>query len=197
MLNERFLKQIDFITEIDKLKNIFRQNVIIEGRRSENDAEHSWHMAVMAILLSEYAPEKIDVLKVIKILLIHDLVEIDAGDTFCYDEKGYLDKAEREQKCADRLFNILPKDQAEEFLNLWREFEEVETPEAKFSACLDRLQPSILNYNTEGHTWQKPGVNKEKVLKRNMIAEEAVPTFWEYITEVIIKDSVAKGYLKE
>ena len=151
MDRERLLKQIRFIVEIDKLKQVYRQNVVIGTSRNENDAEHSWHLAVMAVLLSEYAAEReLDILRVIKMLVIHDLVEIDAGDTFCYDEKALEDKAYREQRAAERLFNILPSDQAREIMGLWREFEEMKTPEARFAACLDRIQPLILNYNTGG-----------------------------------------------
>ncbi|NLP29463.1 MAG: HD domain-containing protein [Clostridia bacterium] len=197
MDKERLLKQIEFITEIDKLKQIYRQNVVIGTSRNENDAEHSWHLAIMAILLSEYVEdEKLDLLRVIKMLIIHDLVEIDAGDTFCYDEKAKEDKAQREEKAAERLFNILPSDQAEEIMDLWKEFEEKETLEARFAACMDRLQPLILNYNTQGHTWQKPGVTSQKVLKRNEPLKETTPDLWEYAKE-IIEDSVEKGILKK
>lgn len=196
MDNQRLLNQIKFIVEIDKLKQIFRQNVVIGTTRNENDAEHSWHLAVMAIILSEYSAVKdIDVLRVIKMVLIHDLVEIDAGDTFCYDEKGYEDKEEREQKAAKKLFNILPKDDAQEIWNLWREFEEMSTPESKFAACLDRFQPLILNYNTNGHTWKKPGVTSEKVYKRNELLEKNAPELWKFVKEVI-EDSIQKGYLQ-
>jgi len=196
MVEARLLKQIEFLVEIDKLKKILRQNVVIGTGRQENDAEHSWHLAVMAILLSEYAAERdIDVLRVVKMVLIHDLVEIDAGDTFCYDEKAHCDKAEREQKAADRLFNILPPDQAQEIMELWREFEELKTPEARFAACLDRFQPLVLNYHTNGHTWQKPGVNSAKVLERNAVLEKNAPALWEFTRE-IIEDSIQKGYLK-
>lgn len=196
MHNERLLKQIEFIVEIDKVKQVFRQNVVIGTTRNENDAEHSWHLAIMAILLSEYVVEKeINILKVIKMVLIHDLVEIDAGDTFCYDEKANEDKEQREKRAAERLFNILPSDQAEEFWELWCEFEELKTPEARFAACLDRLQPLILNYNTNGHTWKNPGVTSEKVLKRNEPLKENTPLLWEYVKEVI-EDSIEKGYLK-
>lgn len=196
MENERLLKQIEFITEIDKMKQTFRQNVVIGTTRNENDAEHSWHMAMMAMLLSEYSTEKeLDILHVIKLTLIHDLVEIYAGDTFCYDEKANEDKEERERKSAQRLFNILPSDQSEEIWRLWREFEDLETPEARFAACLDRLQPLILNYNTNGHTWKKPGVVSSKVLKRNEPLKENTPALWEYVKE-IIENSIKKGYLK-
>jgi putative hydrolase of HD superfamily len=179
------------------MKNIYRQSVVIGGSKNENDAEHSWHLAMMAMLVSEYsAEEDIDMLKVIKLVLIHDLVEIDAGDTFCYDEKGYEDKDEREQKAADRLFNLLPEDQAREIMGLWREFEDVSTPEARFAACLDRLEPLILNYNTQGHTWQKPGVTSEKVRKRNALLKEYAPKLWDFANE-LIADSIRKGYLKQ
>lgn len=193
---ERLQKQIEFITEIDKLKKILRQNVVIGTLRQENDAEHSWHLGIMAILLSEYAEEKeLDVLRVVKMALIHDLVEIDAGDTFCYDEKAHQDKADREKRAADRLFNILPKEQAQEIMELWREFEELRTPEARFAACLDRMQPIILNYHTQGHTWQKPGVTSEKVFKRVAVLEKNAPVLWEFAKK-IIEDSIKKGYLK-
>ncbi len=196
-MNERLMKQIQFITEIDRLKNIFRQNIVIGTDRNENDAEHSWHMAAMAILLSEYSVDKnLDLLQVLKLILVHDLVEIGAGDTFCYDEKGCEDKAEREEKAAQQLFNILPRDQAEEIYGLWREFEELRTSEAKFAACLDRLQPLLLNYNTKGHTWQKPGVTSEKVIKRNSMLEQHAPELWQLAKE-IIETSIDKGILKK
>lgn len=196
MDQQRLLKQIEFIIEIDKLKKIVRQNIIIGSTRNENDAEHSWHLAVMAFLLSEYAAAKdVDVLRVIKMVLIHDLVEIDAGDTFCYDEKANEDKAQREQKAAERLFNLLPADQAQEIWELWHEFEALETPEARFAACLDRLQPLLLNYHTNGHTWKKPGVTSKKVLQRNEPLRENAPVLYEYAKE-IIEDSIRRGILK-
>lgn len=196
MVNARLEQQIQFIIEIDKLKQILRQNIVIGTQRNENDAEHSWHLAMMAILFSEYSADKhIDILKVVKMVLIHDLVEIDAGDTFCYDEKGYEDKAEREQKAAQRLFSLLPPDQAKEIWDLWNEFENLNTPESRFAAGLDRFQPLILNYNTSGHTWQKPGVTSAKVLKRNNILEENAPLLWEY-AKAMIEDSIQKGFLE-
>ena len=193
---ERLMRQIQFITEIDKMKQIYRKNVVIGTERNENDAEHSWHLAMMAILLSEYAADpEMDLLKVVKMVLIHDLVEIDAGDTFCYDEEGYKDKEEREKKAAKRLFNMLPTDQAQEILSLWREFEDLNTPEARFAACLDRFQPLILNYNTKGHTWQIPGVTKEDVFKRNSLLKENASELWKFAEE-LTEDSVRKGFLK-
>lgn len=197
MVSERMEKQIEFIVAIDKLKHITRQNIVIGTTRNENDAEHSWHLAVMAMLLSEYAAEEnIDILRVIKMVLIHDLVEIHAGDTFCYDEKGYEDKAEREQNAADRLFNILPSDQAQEIMDLWREFEDMTTPEASFASSLDRFQPLLLNYNTDGHTWKRPGITSDKVLKRNDVTENNAPAIYEYV-ENLIESSIEKGILKK
>lgn len=196
MISERMEKQMDFIVTIDALKDIYRQSITIANKRNENDAEHSWHLAVMAMLLSEYAEEPdIDVFKVIKMVLIHDLVEIYAGDTYCYDEKANEDKEEREQEAADRLFNMLPEDQAKGMLALWREFEEMETKEAAFAATLDRFQPLLLNYNTDGHTWQRPGIVSAKVLKRTEIAKKKVPQLYEYI-ERLIQRSIERGILK-
>jgi putative hydrolase of HD superfamily len=196
MVNARLEQQIQFIKEIDKLKQIFRQNIVIGTERNENDAEHSWHLAMMAILFSEYSTDKnIDILKVVKMVLIHDLVEIDAGDTFCYDEKGYEDKEEREKKAAQKLFSLLPSDQAKEILELWNEFEQLNTPESRFAAGIDRFQPLILNYNTSGHTWQKPGITGAKVLKRNELLEENAPLLWEY-AKAMIEDSIQKGFLQ-
>ncbi|NMA69595.1 MAG: HD domain-containing protein [Desulfitobacterium sp.] len=196
MISERMEKQIQFLVTIDQLKDITRQSITINSKRNENDAEHSWHLAVMAMILSEYAEDQnVDLLKVIKMVLVHDLVEIYAGDTYCYDEKANEDKAEREQEAAERLFSLLPEDQGEEIMNLWREFEEMETYEAAFAACLDRFQPLLLNYNTEGHTWQRPGVNSEKVLKRVEIAKKKVPQLYLYI-ENLIQNSIARGILK-
>lgn len=197
VITERLQKQIDFIVAIDELKEITRQNIVIGSKRNENDAEHSWHLAVMAMLLSEYAAVKdLDVLRVIKMVLIHDLVEIDAGDTYCYDEKGYEDKDEREQKAADRLFNLLPADQAREMMEFWREFEEMKTPEAAFAASLDRFQPLVLNYKTGGHTWKRPEATGKKVFKRNEVARENAPEIYEY-AKAIIEDSIKKGILRE
>lgn len=195
-MKDRLKKQIEFIIEVDKLKNIMRQSYIADGSRNENDSEHSWHLALMAFILSEYANETIDVLKVIKMVLIHDLVEIDAGDTYAYDDKGNEDKYERECKAADRIFNILPKDQAIEIRNLWDEFEERNTSEAKYAAALDRVQPIILNYITNGKAWIDHGIYKEQVIKRNIHTGEGSEVIWDYIMS-IIESAVKKGYLKD
>lgn len=196
MDNERLKKQMEFIVEVDKIKKIYRQTLLMDGSRNENDAEHSWHLALMAIVLSEYSlAQELDLSRVIKMVLVHDLVEIDAGDTFCYDEKANEDKEERERRAAERIFGLLPPDQAEEFKGLWEEFEERKTPEACFAAALDRLQPLLSNYHTNGHTWVKYDVKYDKVIKRNYPIKESAPALWEYVLE-ILEDSIQKGYLE-
>jgi len=197
MASERLKRQIEFICEVDKIKNIFRQSKIHDGSRRENDAEHSWHLALMAFLLYEYSKvPNIDLLKVMKMCLIHDIVEIDAGDTFCYDAKGNLDKLEREQKAADRLFSILPEDQGKELRALWEEFDAMETPEAKFAASMDRLQPVLLNYLNKGGTWQEHHITKDQVVKRNGHINNGAPELWDFVSD-LLDDAIAKGYLKE
>jgi putative hydrolase of HD superfamily len=194
---ERLKKQIEFIEEIDKIKHVLRKTLLMDGSRHENDAEHSWHLGIMAVLLSEYANTKeLDVLHVVKMVLVHDIVEIDAGDTFCYDEKGALDKREREEKAADRIFNILPADQARELRDLWEEFEECATPEASFAASLDRLQPLLHNYRTCGRSWKKHHITKDRVIERNRHIEKGSRQLWAFV-EGLIEESVKKGYLPE
>jgi len=194
-LKERLAKQIDFIVEIDKLKHILRRTYIMDGSRNENDVEHSWHLAMMVLLFQEYANESsIDILRVLKMVLIHDIVEIDAGDTFCYDEAGQKSRLKREQEAANRLFNILPEDQAQEFRSLWDEFEARESAEGKFAAALDRLQPLMHNYYTKGFAWKKHGVRSDMVIARNKHIEEGSETLWQY-AENLIKESVNKEYL--
>ncbi len=195
--NSRLEKQIQFIIEIDKLKKIVRQTLLTDRSRKENDAEHSWHIALMSVLLSEYAQEKgIDLLHVVTMLLVHDLVEIDAGDTFCYDQKGNADKLERETKAADRIFNILPEDQAASFRSLWDEFEAGKTAEARFAAAMDRLQPLLHNYNTEGGTWKEHRILKDQVIIRNSAIEKGSSTLWAFAAQ-LIDDAVDKGFLRE
>lgn len=193
-MSQRLKQQMDFIIEIDKLKNIFRQSLITDGLRRENDTEHSWHIAMMAFVLSEHANEQVDVLKVIKMLLIHDIVEIDAGDTYAYDEKGYEDKYQREDQAANRIFGILPEDQGRELRSLWDEFEDRETKEARYANALDRVHPIILNYLSGGTTWKEHKIIKSQVLKRNTMASEGSQDIWAYILEIINK-AVEKGYL--
>jgi putative hydrolase of HD superfamily len=155
----RLSRQIDFVREADRLKTVYRQTLLMDGSRYENDAEHSWHVCLMAALLHEHAGSTgVDLLRVLKMLLVHDIVEIDAGDTYCYDEEAHRDKAERERAAADRLFALLPEDQAGEVRALWEEFEGMGTPEARFAAALDRLQPLLHNYFTRGEAWRRHGV---------------------------------------
>ncbi|MBD2464563.1 HD domain-containing protein [Oscillatoria sp. FACHB-1407] len=190
----RLHQQIQFILEIDKLKLVLRQTLLTDGSRRENSAEHSWHLAMMAMLLAEYAPEPVEVLRVMKMLLIHDLVEIDAGDTFCYDVQGNLDKAEREQQAADRLFGLLPPEQGVELRSLWEEFEAQTTVEARFAAALDRLQPLLHNQQTQGGTWRIHGVTRDRVMKRVEAIETGSPELWVYV-QAVIDECVAAGYL--
>ncbi len=196
MDKDRLKKQIQFIQEVDKLKQIYRQTLLMDGSRNENDAEHSWHLALMAMILHEYSPKKdLDITKVLKMLLVHDLVEIYAGDTFCYDEEGNLGKADRELAAAEKLYGMLPTDQGQEFRALWDEFEERKTPEALFASSLDRLQPLLCNYYTGGHTWVKYGIKSDKVLERNLPVKEGAPQLWELIEE-IVEDSIRMGILE-
>ena len=192
---ERLQKQIEFVIEIDKLKNIYRQTYVLGEERKENDSEHSWHIALMAFLLAEYSEKTIDVLKTMKMLLIHDIVEIDAGDTYCYDAEGYKTKAEREEKAAQRIFGLLPENRCSELYALWREFEDGSSDEAKFAAVLDRIQPLILNYTKNGISWKEHDVCKEQVAGRYSQTAEAS----EKLTQLamnIINDAHEKGWLK-
>ena len=195
MTTEKTLdKQIEFILEIDKVKQVFRRTYLLDESRKENDAEHSWHLATMAVLLHQYAAEPVDLLRVIKMALIHDLVEIDAGDIFLYDDLFNADKAERETKAAERIFNILPSDQAAEVRALWDEFEARQSPEAKFAAALDRLQPLLHNLNTHGKTWREYGITVDRVIAKNKHVAENAPELWRYV-EAKIYEAVEKGYL--
>ena len=194
-MNERLKKQLDFMLELDKMKNIYRQTYVLHEDRKENDAEHSWHLAILAFMLEEYAAEPIDTLKVIKMVLLHDVVEIDAGDTYLYDEEGYKSKAEREEKAAQRIFGLLPDDQRDEYYALWREFEDDITYESRFASILDRMQPLLLNYTKGGIAWKEHGVHKEQVLSRNRPYFDASHVLAEVI-ESVIEDAAAKGWLK-
>ena len=192
---ERFRRQIEFILEADKLKNVSRRTVLLDRSRQENSAEHSWHIALILLVLSEYADEDdLDLLQVLKLLLAHDLVEIDADDTYCYDEVGGRDQKARETKAADRIFNILPPDQAHAFRALWDEYEAKDTPESKFANALDRLQPFLHNYFTRGHTWQKHGIRKSQVISRMQPVDEGSHFLWDYVAG-LIDDAVEIGFL--
>jgi putative hydrolases of HD superfamily len=185
-----------FIIEIDKLKGILRQTRLTDNSRQENSAEHSWHLAIMAIILAEYAPPNVDLLRAIKMLLIHDLVEIDAGDTFCYDIQGNLNKAIKEEKAAARLFGLLPSEQGKELHEIWQEFEAFETDTARFAVALDRLQPLLQNQQNKGGTWQVHGITKNQVMQRMAPVKEVAPTLW-LLVEEIIEDCIAAGYLNK
>lgn len=189
----RLEQQFQFILEIDKAKRISRQTYCTDGVTKENDAEHGWHAALMAILLSEYANEPIDVLKTVTMLLIHDIVEIDAGDTYAYDEEGIATQAKREQQAAQRIYGLLPEEQGNRLLNLWREFEAGETAEAKFAKVMDRLQPIMLNAATDGKAWQEHQVQLRKILNRNEKTAEGSTVLWEYALQKFILPNVDSG----
>ena len=182
---ERLRRQLEFILEIDRLKSVLRQSYLIDNDRHENSAEHSWHLAVAAMVLAEHTKERIDVSKVIRLVLVHDLVEIDAGDTFIYDEAGNVGKAAREQKAAKRLFGLLPEDQGQTFMALWREFEDRQTPEAKFAFALDRLMPILHNVFTQGGSWKEHGIRREQALAKNRPIEDGSAILWQAAESLI------------
>ncbi len=191
----RLEQQLQFICEIDKVKNIFRQTYLTQGDRKENDAEHSWHIALMAVILKEYVPQA-DVAKVMTMVLIHDLVEIDAGDTYAYDTEGAKTKRARETACAERLFGMLPKEQGIQFRNLWEEFEAYETIDAKYAHLLDNLQPMLLNNATKGISWKEHQVKKSQIYKRNERIEETSKEIWEYMKQIVDKN-IQLGNIEE
>lgn len=193
---DRFEQQIRFILEIDKLKTVSRRTYLLNADRFENTAEHSWHLAIMAILLAEHANEIVNVPRVIRMVLIHDIVEIDAGDTYYYDSVASLDKAEREGQAADRLFGMLPSDQGTELRQLWEEFEACETPDARFAAALDRFIPQLHNYHTHGKSWNEHGVTADRVLEGNACIAEGSVKLWE-CAQSLLKAAVAKGFLRQ
>lgn len=192
---ERLKKQLLFILQADAEKEIERRTLISSGKRFENDSEHAWHMALMAILLSEYANEKIDVLKTVSMILIHDIVEIDAGDTYCYDYELGKSQRERELKAADRIYALLPDDQAKKLRALWDEFEANETPEANFAHAMDCLQPTMLNNATGGVMWKKNSIKLSQVLKRNEYTEKGSKELWNYQLNELIMKNVENGNL--
>ena len=192
----RLEQQLNFCLEIDKEKFIKRQTYLTDGQTKENDAEHAWHMAIMTMILSEYATEKIDVLKTIGMLLIHDLVEIDAGDTYAYDEEGKKSQKQREEAAADRLFGLLPKDQAAQLRGLWEEFEARQTPEAKFARTMDCIQPLMLNAANNGKSWVEHGIHLHQILGRNQHTAEGSEALWEYARQNFIQPNVDNGHIK-
>ena len=194
---ERLQRQFRFILEIDREKEIVRQTPIADASRKENDAEHAWHMAVMVLLLAEYANEPIDPLKTISMLLIHDLVEVYSGDTYAYDEKGKESQRERELAAADRLYGLLPEDQGAELRALWDEFEERKTPEARFARTMDNLQPMMLNHATGGISWTEHGVALSQILRRNERTAEGSELLWQYARDNWLMPNVARGSIRD
>ncbi|MDD6539165.1 MAG: HD domain-containing protein [Firmicutes bacterium] len=192
----RLEKQMEFCKEIDKEKLIGRQTYLTDGSRKENDAEHAWHMALMAVVLQEYSNEEIDLLKSMTMMLIHDIVEIDAGDTFAYDEEGKKDQRERELKAAERLFGMLPEDQGAYFRQLWDEFEAMSTPEARFARTLDNIQPTMLNASSGGKGWSEKGVHIDQVMERQSYTGDGSRVLWDYSLNNYIKPNVEKGTIK-
>ena len=196
MADKRLTRQLDFIAEIDKVKSIVRNTLLMDASRQETDAEHSWHMAVSALVLKEYLDEAdIDMGKVLTMALIHDIVEIDAGDVSVYEPAGRKEQAEKEQLAAERIFGLLPEEQGREFLNIWNEFEKGMTPEAKFARALDGFVPIYHNYKTRGVQWRRMNVTRENVLAKNRKIEQASKRLWAYIV-TITDDAVEKGWLK-
>ena len=196
MDKERFEKQLAFILEADKEKNIFRQTHLSGHGRQENDAEHAWHMAMMIYLLKEYANEPIDLAKTMMMALIHDIVEIDAGDTYAYDENAMASQAERERLAAERIFGMLPDDQRDELRGLFEEFEAVETPEAKFARTMDNLQPLMLNNSNDGGDWKEHQVTRTQIMKRhkrNQLGSEVIGTY----TKELIEENIRKGNIRD
>lgn len=196
MDNERLRKQIDFILEADKEKNIFRQTHLSGNGRRENDAEHAWHMALMIYLLKEYANEEFDLAKAMMMALVHDIVEIDAGDTYAYDPEGLETKEVREEQAAKRIFGLLPEDQGEELKSLFEEYEANETPEARFVRVMDNFQPLLLNNSNDGNDWKEHGIGKSQVIQRHIKTKLGSNVIWG-CSEKIIEDNVRKGNLKD
>lgn len=195
-MDERLKKQLEFVLEIDKEKNIFRQTHLSGQGRNENDAEHAWHMAIMAYLLREYANEPVDIGRVMLMCLIHDIVEIDAGDTYAYDAEGLKTQKAREDAAKERIFSLLPEDQKQELLQIFDEFEAFQTPEAKFARAMDNLQPLLLNDSNDGGDWKEHEVNAEKVYGRQRKTKRGSEKLFE-VTDQILKENIAKGNLPE
>ncbi len=195
-MNERLKKQLDFSLEIDKEKSIFRQTHLSQHGRNENDAEHAWHMAIMAYLLREYANEEVDIAKVMLMCLIHDIVEIDAGDTYAYDTERLATQKAREDEAKERIFSLLPEDQKAEMISLFDEFEEYLSPEAKFAHAMDNLQPLILNNSNNGEDWKEHGVTAQMVYKRQEKTRLGSEKLFE-VTDKIIRENIYKGNLPE
>ena len=195
-MDERLRKQLDFVLEVDKEKNIFRQTHLSGHGRNENDAEHAWHMALMAYLLKEYANESVDITKVMLMCLIHDVVEIDAGDTYAYDSEGLKTQKDRENKAKERIFSLLPGDQKAELIALFDEFEAYDTPESKYAHAMDNLQPLLLNNSNGGGDWREHGVTKDQVYGRQSKTRLGSEKLYEEVTDKLIQEHIQKGNIK-
>lgn len=195
-MSQRLEQQLNLLIELDKLKSVLRRTRVrcAEGRL-ENSAEHSWHVAMMALLLQEHANEPVDIAKVVKMLLLHDVVKIDAGDTFVYDAQASLEQEQKELEAANRLFGLLPDDQGEELFAIWREFEQAESAEAKFAKALDRLIPMLLNYHNEGQSWIENQVTQQQVLQVNQKIEKGSQVLWDK-AKSLIEEAAANGWLR-
>lgn len=196
VIMDRLLKQIDFIKEIDKIKYVQRRTKLFNSNRPENDAEHSWHLAMMVLVLAEHSNETLDIVKTLKMVLIHDIVEIDAGDTFIYDAVKAHSNTEEERLAAERIFGLLPPGQAEEFIAIWEEFEAGKTKEARFARSVDRLQPLLQNLSNNGGTWTEFGIDYEKVYQKKKVIKQGSQLLWDYAKN-LINESVEKGILKK
>ena len=195
-MDERLKKQLDFALEIDKEKNVFRQTHLSGHGRAENDAEHAWHMAIMAYLLREYSNEPIDIAKTMIMCLIHDIVEIDAGDTYAYDVEGLKTQAEREEKAADRIFGLLPDDQAKAMRALFDEFETGESPEARFAKALDNIQPIMLNDASDGRDWREKGVKLSWAIDRQRKTAKGSEVLWEEFSKPLLQRNIDRGNIE-
>ena len=194
-MNQRLQQQINFVIEIDRLKGVLRQTLLMDNSRQENSAEHSWHLAIMVLTLAEYAPAGVDIQRALHQVLIHDLVEIDAGDTFCYDQAAHQDKTERERQAAERIFGLLPEPYSQNLRQLWDEFEAQQTPTACFAAALDRLQPLLHNWQTEGGTWKQHNIHQAQVMQRIAPIKTGAPELWPFVLK-LVEDCVQVGYLR-
>jgi putative hydrolases of HD superfamily len=195
-MSERLRQQLEFLVEIDKAKSIFRQSYVTDGSRKENDAEHMWHLALFVLVLAEHAGEPIDVLRVLKMVVIHDIVEIDAGDVFVYDDAARVGKAAAEAEAAERLYGLLPADQGAEYRALWEEFEAKATPEARFAGAVDRLQPVLLNLTTKGRSWAEHGITSDRVLALNARIGDGSPALWDH-ARGLLEAARSDGYLPD
>ncbi|HEX8245712.1 MAG TPA: HD domain-containing protein [Longimicrobium sp.] len=192
--DDPFARRIRFALEADRLKGVLRRTRLVDGSRHENSAEHSWHLALLAMLLADTAAPEVDAARVVRMLLVHDLIEVDAGDTFAFDTAGYLDKSDRERAAADRLFGLLPGEQGDELRALWEEFEAEETPDARFAVALDRFQPLLLNFYGGGGSWAEHGITRAQVLQRMAPIEHGAPALWPFVLRLVDR-ACAAGWI--